>query len=350
MDITKEETKQLKGIAILLMLWLHLFSSADMAAFYTTTLHWLNGAPLAYTLKKWGAMCVAAYAFLGGVGLAATYAKCVVTGTAMRTFRRFLALYANLWVVFILFYPLGCLFNPQLFLASGKEAVLNFFCLQYTYNGAWWFLLPYAVITLCSCKLMPWLFAASPKRVVAGAILSLVAYVGSHLGLKYVAVPNEWATLLITLCFNTLLIGFSFLMGAICYKYHLIGRLRSRMEQSTWSVKKKRTVLWGIVCALALLKLSLGGSGLINPWFVFLFIPLYCLLPRSKRIEKVFSYFGQHSTNMWLTHYFFFYYIFGEAIYSLRYPVLIYGALVVLSLTASYVVGWCYAPIRKRIR
>ena len=162
--------------------------------------------------------------------------------------------------------------------------------------------------------------------------------------------PNEWATLLITLCFNTLLIGFSFLMGAICYKYHLIGRLRSRMEQSTWSVKKKRTVLWGIVCALALLKLSLGGSGLINPWFVFLFIPLYCLLPRSKRIEKVFSYFGQHSTNMWLTHYFFFYYIFGQAIYSLRYPVLIYGALVVLSLTASYVVGWCYAPIRKHIR
>jgi len=51
-----------------------------------------------------------------------------------------------------------------------------------------------------------------------------------------------------------------------------------------------------------------------------------------------------------LIHYFFVHYIFGNAIYSLRYPVVIWIVLVAVSLVSSYIVGFVYAPIRRLVR
>ncbi len=64
---------QLKGIAILLMLWLHLFSDEKLTATCVNTIWFWNGMPLAVVLKKICSICVQMYIFLGGYGLAKTY-------------------------------------------------------------------------------------------------------------------------------------------------------------------------------------------------------------------------------------------------------------------------------------
>ena len=99
-----------------------------------------------------------------------------------------------------------------------------------------------------------------------------------------------------------------------------------------------------------MVKMLLGGSALLNLPFVLLLLPLLLSIRMPARLTAVLAYFGSHSTNLWLTHYFFAFYLFGPVIYRLSYPLLIFAALVGVSLFASYVVRWLYAPLRRRIR
>lgn len=55
---------------------------------------------------------------------------------------------------------------------------------------------------------------------------------------------------------------------------------------------------------------------------------------------------GGHSTNLWLVHTFFAYYLFHDFIYGLKYPLVMYVVLIVLSLFSSYCVRFVYRLIR----
>lgn len=81
----KDTTLQIKGILILMMLWLHLYSNEDL--FNGTCyefLYWFNGNPFSYHFaKKFCSMCVPAYIFLSGYGLAKVYNKKALYGQSM---------------------------------------------------------------------------------------------------------------------------------------------------------------------------------------------------------------------------------------------------------------------------
>ena len=64
----KKESLELKGIAILLMLMLHLFNTQQRVAECTTFLYFWNGKPLVYALSRVGAFCVPLYIFISGYG------------------------------------------------------------------------------------------------------------------------------------------------------------------------------------------------------------------------------------------------------------------------------------------
>ena len=64
MDITKRDSKMLKGIAILAMLMLHLFCRRDNLPY--TPLLWIGDTPLIYYFGLFGDICVAIYCFVSG--------------------------------------------------------------------------------------------------------------------------------------------------------------------------------------------------------------------------------------------------------------------------------------------
>lgn len=131
------------------------------------------------------------------------------------------------------------------------------------------------------------------------------------------------------------------LSGAMIKRLYLSGKAFSAVTLlATLLLYVSAYLLLDIVLALllVLLKLSIGSSSLLNPWFVFILIPCYAVCRHPACVESVLGFFGRHSTNMWLTHYFFCHYIFGDMIYILRYPLLIYFVLCLLSLAASYVI------------
>lgn len=76
-----------------------------------------------------------------------------------------------------------------------------------------------------------------------------------------------------------------------------------------------------------------------GPLYATTFIVLFLSAPRWLWIDKALAHLGNHSMNMWLIHAWFCYYIFHDLMYSLRYPLVIFVTLVVVSLLCSYFVN-----------
>lgn len=79
-------------------------------------------------------------------------------------------------------------------------------------------------------------------------------------------------------------------------------------------------------------------------------ITLLCVCPIPRRLQKILQYFGTHSTNIWLTHMFFYTVLFDGFVFHAKYPILIFFLLLALSLASSYVIKWLSKPILKLVR
>lgn len=334
--MTKSDTRQLKGLAILMMLWLHLFSDEETVYQCSYGLTYFNGLPLVYCLTRLASCCVPIYIFLGGYGLAATYQT--TPGHRLHGGRRALALMANFWLIFLIFIPIGCMVNPDLYPGSWQTLLLNATAVDYSYNGAWWFLLPYVLLTLTAQFFMAHYEQSSRRQdIVMIGVLAFV-HVGIYL-LKSMLPEGHWLLTYGSWLLNYLSMLLLFTLGILAVKY--------RGSLSLWRGHNMRLLLFLIV--LCLIKMLLGSSSLLNVPFVLLLLSLLLSLQWPQWLRRKLEFLGLHSTNMWLIHYFF-YYILGNLIYDLRYPVVIFLVLTLTSLACSMVLRPLFEPLRKRIR
>lgn len=334
--MTKQQTIQIKGVAILMMLWLHLFSNYDTVEHCSNFLTFWNGDYMAFVLKKLCSMCVPIYIFLGGYGLAKTY----LAATKMNNNIRVLTLYVNFWIIFLLSYPIGCLLNPALFMNSISEICANAIAFDCTFNGAWWFLFPYALITLASSKLIEFLKYGSRKRIICYFTVALILFVISYVRLEAID-SHDWLSLIEVNAWRTAEMLLMFGAGVMFALHNVIERV---------SLPKSSIVLWVLFVVLILLKLSIGASSLLHPPFVLAMILIWCRLQHSKITNNILAFIGKHSTNLWLIHYFFFAYIAHGELYALKYPIAIYLSLVAVSLFTSMLISMIFQPLRNHLR
>ena len=339
--MTKSDTRQLKGLAILMMLWLHLFSDEETVSQCSYLLSYVNGLPLAYSLSRLASCCVPIYIFLGGYGLAATFRT--TPGNLLHGGRRALALMANFWLVFLIFIPLGCWVNPAVYPGDLWTLLLNATAVSYSYNGAWWFLLPYVLLTLTAQQLISRCETSAKGRDVALLVVLAVVNIGVYLLKGALPLTDTWPLPGVLTLLNYVSMLLLFTMGILAVKYQWIERWRDKLLLfPAWKVAVALVVL-------CLLKMLLGASSLLNVPFVVLLIPMLLALRWPQWIHRTLEFLGLHSTNMWLTHYFF-YYMFGNLIYGLRYPIVIFVVLTAVSLGCSLVLRPLFEPLRKRIR
>ncbi|MDE6720798.1 MAG: acyltransferase [Bacteroidaceae bacterium] len=148
----KTETQMMKGVAILLMIFLHLFNQShnvDLCRNYV----YIDGIPLVHILSR-AANPVAFFLILGGFGLYKVYEK----GDEHR-WKRLIKLMIHHWVVLAIFVTLGHFINPIAYPGSWKQILSNVTGYENTYNGEMWFLLPYVILSACS----PWIFKILSK-------------------------------------------------------------------------------------------------------------------------------------------------------------------------------------------
>lgn len=331
--MTKQESLEFKGIAILLMLFLHLFNTQERVAECTTFINFWNHKPLVFALSRVGSFCVPLYIFLSGYGLFTLYEK--TQEHTMSPIRRSLKLLLNYWVVFAIFIPMGCIIAPEDYSLS-TECILNFTTLINSYNNEWWFLFPYLLLVFTCKPFFRIIAQSSQKRAWTLISITAIGYFlvyflhFNQLGLCMMRI-EQYFTLL-----------FPFLCGAVFAKYQYI-RIFSKQIMS----KSYATI--GVSLSLIiilLLRMTLGAS-ILSSFIILFVIPLYLALPRGGLWQKMLRYFGKHSTNMWLTHTFFAYYLFHDYIYGLKYPPVMYITLVAASLLSSYIVDFIYQPLQR---
>lgn len=343
LEISKNDIKILKGVAILFMLLLHLFCRKDINGLYETVIE-INGVPLIYYLALFGDACVSIYCFSSGYGLFKTSAKEIDENNTGNTIR-IIKLLINYWIVLLIFVTIGFLAGKaELFPGGLLKFILNFTLIAYSYNGAWWFLQTYIVLIFLS----PLIFKAVIKYNSIGLlIVSISIYLFSHLQ-RFRHVIDIGNNPVINAIVNIMvLVGTSqlpFIVGAIFAHENLYTRLCKRIYNLTWKN-------W--FCFLTILTLvivhAFYESVIIAPFTAVSFICMFNLMDKKLYVRRILRYFGLHSTNIWLTHMFFYGSIFPEITFAPRYPILIFIWLIVLCIISSHAINIIYKPILLKI-
>ena len=76
---------------------------------------------------------------------------------------------------------------------------------------------------------------------------------------------------------------------------------------------------------------------------------LFNLWEKGKKAERVLLFLGDHSTNIWLTHMFFYAYVFEGLVIKARYPVLMLIFMLVLCIFTSYIIKGIQYVIEKHV-
>lgn len=136
LQFTKEDTLIIKGIAICLLLWHHLYYENIERT-------------ITYIIAYYGKVCVAIFLILSGYGLMKSFDK--YDSTRSFVFNKLKKLYLNYWLIWILFVPVGViLFNRSFEEVYGAHTVAKLLIELtgfqttifgfYGYNPTWWFM------------------------------------------------------------------------------------------------------------------------------------------------------------------------------------------------------------------
>lgn len=139
--MSKEQSQLLKGIAILLMLFLHLFNGMNNVALCENFIY-INGEPLVFILSR-ASNPVAFFLILGGYGLFR-----VSQHGDKRRWVRVLKLYFHYWLITVLFVFIGHFLSPAIYPGSWFVFVANLSSVVTSYNAQMWFLFPYVILSL----------------------------------------------------------------------------------------------------------------------------------------------------------------------------------------------------------
>lgn len=314
MELSKNQVKITKGIAILFMLLLHLFCTKAYQGLYTP-LVFIEDTLLVYYLALFGDCCVAIYCFCSGYGLLISYKnnnEKYIKNNLIRIFK----LYVNYWIIlfiFVLF--MGPIMRmSDMYPGNLKKFILTFTGIDPAYNGAWWFFTTYIILVLISPIIN--------KIIFDNEILNW--------GIRQIA-----------------LLGTSqlpFIVGCVfAYK-----KIYSKLYSISNKIKYKNTL------GILIITLMIIAHGIVQTLFVAVFIGIvficvFNLMEKPKWINRLLDYLGNHSTNMWLIHMFFYMIYFKNLVYGAKYSFLIFPWLIILCLISSYIVNFIYNKIMKLI-
>ncbi len=354
--ILKEQSKMLQGLAILMMLYHHLFSTPEALGIPYRSLLKFGDVNAELRMAWFFKICVGIYAFVSGYGLCRSLQKKEsgsffgkLKNDYVLVIRKLFSFYTQYWLVFILFVPVGFWFFGKTFVLS--EFLLNFIGISSTYNGAWWYVLQYLKMLL-TLPLVDALFTVFADR--KEKITKLVFY-----GVIFAVLVLLFALSLLEPVIEFFQPAFylCFLMG------YLIARFR--LYELAWRIvvyiTKKETLaetvlfilgilafLLVIICRVKIAKdaSSAGLDFIFVPVFGFGFLKILEHLPK---VSKAFAFFGSLSTFIWLTHVFYYDHYMKKAVMATGISAGIYFTLLAISTIGALLLDLLYKTAAKKL-
>lgn len=323
----------MKGVAILLMIFLHLFnqlSNVDICH----NLIFIDNTPLVYILQK-ASNPVPFFLILGGYGLFKVWNK----GDNNRWWR-IGRLYLHYWIVLAIFLMIGHYIYPEKYPGNIIKIVNNFTGFNTSYNGEMWFLFPYVILSLLSVWIFKYLRKIKWYWIIGVTLIIhiMTSFCISRYGANYLF-NNLWL-------YNPLLVFhllFSFCLGYIAARNNWFEKLHDK----TINLRGLKLIVtsWSGIIFLVFINCVFK----YNFFYAFLFISFLSIAPLPSRVKTVLINLGNQSMNMWMIHTWFCYYLFHDFIYSFKFPLLIFIILTVISYSVSLLVNILALPIERLI-
>ena len=311
------DTNVLKGIAILLLLWHHLFYIQNGLF---DDVHIYKNIYLVQEVGMFCKLCVVMFVFLSGYGLMAQAEIKGGLGNLKDWYlRRFKKLLLNYWVIWVVFVPIsvflyGITFSSVYQTHIGWQLLADLFGIHellfsphLCYNPTWWFYSCIIVLYL----LFPLLYKVIKQDAL---LLILLALIFSFLPFPHVDF----------LKYNIV----AFILGM-----WLTGYQKVPPSMNKWLI------------VLTLLLYCIERLFNTYPYFidciiVLLIVELYQLMTVPAWITQVFAFLGKHSMNIFLFHTFIFSMWFKDFIYASHNPMIIFLTLLIICLPISIALEW----------
>lgn len=356
MKFTKEHTMQMKGIAIIILLFHHCFLNAQRWATVpyeklATTKGWgyypISFAPFSshtiQYLASFSKICVAMFVFMTGYGMWVSY-ESQKKKTTMSNYikKRMVTLMTGFLIIFvvteILAIPTGRFievyghdFRSVVYMiidALGLAKLLGtpLFCLT------WW----YMSLAIVLIMIFPFVHSIMEKYQWVVVVASII-------------VPRACGFGQSTDLFRYLL---AYTLGMYFAQHDLLARIKERfMEQNM--ARKLLFLIVSLIGLAVIIKCRQNawiGWKYLDFWdgfaAMYVIVISYIYILNGKWIVKGLGFLGKHSMNIFLIHSFYRDVFFHEFTYSFYYAWLDYIVLMSISLVTSMVLEWFKKLIR----
>ena len=304
-------TDACKGVALLLLLWHHLF--------YLHPEYGLIVRATALASK----VCVATFVMLSGYGLAASAGAGKVVLLSFYK-RRLSRLYLNYWLIAALFIAFGVLTGlrplaaayptrPFLNLALQLAGIDQYVGFGFGYNATWWYIGLIAPLHL----LFPFLNYQTRKWgwwfLLANALLLAD-------GCSRLPMLRWWL--------------FPFCLGIYGAQRDLLPQISARLARAG---RFRFALLLLLLAAVACLQLTIfaGGVQIDGPFGALVIVSTFEVTRAFPAVERILGFLGRHLFNIFLFHTFIYYYFWPELIYAPGNPLAILALLLGISLAVS---------------
>lgn len=356
MKFTKEHTMQMKGIAIIILLFHHCFLNAQRWATVpyeklATTKGWgyypISFAPFSshtiQYLASFSKICVAMFVFMTGYGMWVSY-ESQKKKTTMSNYikKRMVTLMTGFLIIFvvteILAIPTGRFievyghdFRSVVYMiidALGLAKLLGtpLFCLT------WW----YMSLAIVLIMIFPFVHSIMEKYQWVMVVASII-------------VPRACGFGQSTDLFRYLL---AYTLGMYFAQHDLLARIKEKfMEQNV--AGKLLSLIVSLIGLAVIIKCRQNawiGWKYLDFWdgfaAMYVIVNSYIYILNGKWIVKGLGFLGKHSMNIFLIHSFYRDVFFHEFTYSFYYAWLDYIVLMAISLVTSIVLEWFKKLIR----
>ena len=315
MYLSLKDSNVFKGLAILLMLWHHLFYNCQQLY---DEFGFLTYDVIEYT-RVMAKLCVSIFVFISGYGLAVKAEKQGGIGSLKSFYRhRFTKLYLNYWYIWLLFVPISVFIFHRTLEMAYRENILQSLVLDIlgvinctggtSYNPTWWF---YSCIIILYA-IFPFVYYISKKDLLFTVLFCVCV---KYLPYEFNPIKNYI---------------YVFLAGIVYVRYSpFTNFFPPTREKAAWLV------------LLALMLMERNSVGQVTDCVITCcLVKLYAILGINSKIKSTMAYLGKHSMNIFLIHTFIFNFWFMHQVYSSRNPIVIFIVLLLSCLVISVALEW----------
>ena len=335
--ITKKQSKILSGIAILLMLYHHMYCDPKrLECRYYSLLDVIFVEGTELKLGWFCKLCVAFYSFITGYGICCSlkriWSEVGIKGFLVKSylyiFNHLLKVMKKYWLVFAIFIPLGYMLGVN----QGKNIaylITDFLGITHEFNSEWWYLLEYMVMLFLAPVISLIVECGGYKRKEIFTIIGILTLALLYCRVSNILILNCLASQIMK---SRMLIYFCvFLIGYICARWELFNILNSSRFLYQWRIPIA-IVLLSLCSVIRIIVVKSEIDSFIDIYIIAPIVWSLCrILEQLEKTKKVFEHLGRYSTYIWITHTFFCYYYFQDFITISKISTLMYLQLMFVS-------------------